>query len=105
LYKSRKRLRGVYIPYFDQISVKNFNFGVLYLIVAPMGVKFGVDKGTEASTPNFTSSMQRVAPMGQKNSKSASEQFKYRRVALRAMLPLKTRPKDVLPNTHRMQGR
>jgi len=42
-----------------------------------------------SSTPNFTPSVQRVAHAGRKTSKSASESIKYRRVALRAMLPVK----------------
>jgi len=33
-------------------------------------------------------SVQRVTPAGRKNSKSASELLKYRRFALRAMLPV-----------------
>jgi len=33
--------------------------------------------------------VQRVAPAGRKTSKSASEKIKYRRHALRAMLPIK----------------
>jgi len=33
--------------------------------------------------PNFTPSVQRVAPAGLKTSKSASEYIKYRRLALR----------------------
>jgi len=57
-----------------------------------MGVKFGVEEGTKegpSSTPNFTRSVQRVAPAGRKTSKSASDYIKYRRLALRAMLPVK----------------
>jgi len=34
---------GVYIPIFGKISVKISVTGVLYLIIAPMGVKFGMD--------------------------------------------------------------
>jgi len=33
-------LRGIYIPDFDQISVKNSVLGSYTLIVAPMGVKY-----------------------------------------------------------------
>jgi len=40
-------LQGVYIPHFDQISVKNFSFGgSCTLIAAPMGVKFGTEEET-----------------------------------------------------------
>ena len=37
------RLRSVYIPHFDQISVKISVLGSYTLIVAPMGVKFGTE--------------------------------------------------------------
>ena len=38
-------LRGVYIPHFDQISLKNSVLGLLYtLTVAPIGVKFGTEE-------------------------------------------------------------
>jgi len=60
-------LRGVYIPHFDQISVKKFQFwGSYALILAPMEVKFGTEEGT--FVPNFTPSMQHVAPAGRKTS-------------------------------------
>jgi len=39
-------LWGVYIPHFDQISVKMSVLGAYTLIVAPMGVKFGMEEGT-----------------------------------------------------------
>ena len=39
-------LRGVYIPHFDQISVKISVFGVLYTYRAPMGMRFGTEEGT-----------------------------------------------------------
>jgi len=39
-------LRGVYIPHFDQISVKISVWGSYTLMVAPMGVKFGMEEGT-----------------------------------------------------------
>jgi len=45
-------LWGVYIPHFDQISVKISVLGSYTLTVAPMGVKFGTKEGT--SVPNFT---------------------------------------------------
>jgi len=41
-------LRGVYIPNFDQISVKLSVLGSYTLIIAPMGVKFGTEEGTRA---------------------------------------------------------
>ena len=40
-------LWGVYIPYFDQISVKILVLGSYTLIVAPMGVKFGTEERTK----------------------------------------------------------
>jgi len=39
-------MRGVYIPHFDQISVKISVLGSYTLTVAPMGVKFAVEEGT-----------------------------------------------------------
>jgi len=36
-------LRGAYIPHFDQISVKISVLGSYILIIAPMGVKFGME--------------------------------------------------------------
>jgi len=36
-------LRGVYIPHFDQISIKISVLGSYTLVVAPMGLKFGVE--------------------------------------------------------------
>jgi len=40
-------LQGAYIAHFDQISVKISVLGSYNtLIVAPMGVKFGVEEGT-----------------------------------------------------------
>ena len=67
-----KIVQGLYISHFDQISVKISVFGSYTLIVAPMWVIFGVEEGT-SSTPNFTPSVQRVAPARRKTSKSASE--------------------------------
>ena len=66
-------LRGVYIPHFDQISVKISVLGSYTLTVAPMGVKCGMEEGTgdrrgpsgPFSMPNFTligATVQRVAP-------------------------------------------
>ena len=40
-------LRGVYIPHFDQISVKISVLGVLYPNRCTDGVKFGVEEETE----------------------------------------------------------
>jgi len=44
--------------------------------------------------PNFTPLVQRVAPVWRKTSKSASEFTKYRRLALSAMLPVKSKKCD-----------
>jgi len=67
--------------------------GVLHPCRCTDGVKFGTEMGTEGPSfvPNFTPSVQRIAPAGRKTSKSASEQTKYRRLALRAMLPVKNK--------------
>jgi len=56
-------MRGVYIPNFDQISVKISVFGLLCLTVAPMGVKFGTEEGRCQISPP---SVQRVASAGRK---------------------------------------
>jgi len=45
-------LRGVYIPHFDHISVKISVFGVLYLTVPPMGVKFGMEVSIQHFSPS-----------------------------------------------------
>jgi len=63
-------LRGVYIPHFEQISVKISVSGSYTLTVGPMGVKFGTEEG---ALPNFTPIGQLFAPAGRKTSKSASE--------------------------------
>jgi len=44
--KSRN-LRCVFIPHFDQISVKILVLGSYTLIVAPIGVKFRTEEGTK----------------------------------------------------------
>jgi len=80
-YENRARstpLRGVYIPHFDQISVKISVLGSYTLTVVPMGVKFDAEEGTKAlrSPPPrqiSPTSEQRVAPAERKTSKSASE--------------------------------
>jgi len=41
-------LPGVYIPYFDQISVKISVMGSYNLVVAPNGLKFGMEEGTRS---------------------------------------------------------
>jgi len=49
LYENRARdtpLWGVYIPHFDQISVKISVLGFYTLTDALMGVKFGTEEGT-----------------------------------------------------------
>jgi len=66
-------LQDVYIPHFDQISVKISVLGSYALTVAPMGLKFGMEKGPSkvpSSMPNFTPI---GATCGAKTSKSASE--------------------------------
>ena len=66
-YENRARdtpLWGIYIPHFDQMSVKISVWGSHTLIVAQTGVKFGMEEGT--SVPNFTPSVQRVALQGEK---------------------------------------
>jgi len=60
-------LRGVYIPHFGQIRVKISVFGSYTLVVAPMGVKFGIED--PSSMPNFTPIGATCCPCGAKNLK------------------------------------
>jgi len=57
-------------------------------------VKFGTEEGT---VPNFTPNGALSPLRGEKTSKSASELTKYRRLALRAMLPVKILECKVTP--------
>jgi len=61
-------LRGVYIPHFDQISVKISVLGVLCPYRRTDGGEIWRGGGDllPSSTPNFTPSVQRVARAGQK---------------------------------------
>jgi len=70
-----RALRGVYIPHFDQISVKISVLGSYTLIVAPMGVKFDVEEGTSHPPRQISPhrSCNAPAPAGWKPRKSASE--------------------------------
>ena len=68
-YENRARgtpLRGVYIPHFDQISVKISVLGVLYPNRCTDGVKFGMET---LSMPNFTPIGATCHPGGVKNLK------------------------------------
>jgi len=64
-------LRGVYIPHFGQIWVQISILGSYTLVVAPMGVKFGMEEGTfgPSSMPNFTPIGATCRPCGAKNVK------------------------------------
>jgi len=64
-------LWGVYIPLFDQISVKISVLGSYTLMVAPIGVKFGMEEGilVPSSMPNFTPIGATCRPCGAKNLK------------------------------------
>jgi len=59
-------LRGIYIPHFDQISVKISVLGVLYLYCCTSGVKFGTEEGTRAK---FHPDRCNVSPLRGKNLK------------------------------------
>jgi len=65
-------LRGIYIPHFDQISVKISVLGSYTLVVAPMGVKFGTEEGPLVG-PLLRAKFHRhrcnVSPCGAKNLK------------------------------------
>ena len=52
-------MQGVYIPHFDQITVKISVLGVLYHYCCIDGVKFGMEVG-----PSVHSSMQYFTPIG-----------------------------------------
>jgi len=67
-YENRARdtpLRGVYIPHFDQISVKISVLGVLCPYCCTNGVKFGMEEGTFGSLlhAKFHPSRRNVSPM------------------------------------------
>jgi len=94
-------LRGVYIPHCDQISVKISVLGVLcpncctdWGEVWRGGGDLSFPPPCQISSQslhisNLQISSHCVDPAGWKISKSASEQIKYRRIALCAMLPVK----------------
>jgi len=50
-------MQGVYIRKLGKISVKLSVVGVLYLAIAPMGVKFGTDEWTFTKFHPFVSPM------------------------------------------------
>jgi len=84
-------LRGVYIPHFDQISVKISVLGTYTLIVSPMGVKFGVEEGTFGFLlhAKFHPHRCNASPMrGEKPQNRPLSNLNNRRFALRAMLPV-----------------
>jgi len=70
-------LRGVYIPHFDQILVKISVLGVLYPNRYTDGEKFSMEDPPPWRSPPLCQisalSLQRVAPVGRKTSKLASE--------------------------------
>jgi len=60
----------VYIPHFAQICVKISVFGSHTLVVAPMGVKFGMEEGTDPLVhANFHPNRCNVSPLRAKNVK------------------------------------
>jgi len=65
-YENRARgtpLRGVYIPHFDQISLKNQFWGsYTTLTVAPMGWNLARTRGP-SSVPNFTPHWCNLSPL------------------------------------------
>jgi len=63
-------LRGVYIPHFRKIWVKISISRVLHPCRCTDGGEIDTEEGT--FVPNFTPSVQRVAPAGRKTSKSAA---------------------------------
>ena len=88
-----KPLWGIYIPHFDQISVKISVLGVLYPNRCTDGGEIWQGGGDLRSPPPCQISPHRcnVSPLqGEKTSKSASEKIKYRRLSHRVMLPVTT---------------
>jgi len=76
-------LPGVYIPHFDQISVKISVLGSYTFIVVLMGVKFGTDAKFHPHRCN-------VSPLrGEKRQNRPLSNLNNRRFALCAMLPVK----------------
>jgi len=70
-------LWGVYMPHFDQISVK---ISVLRLLYPNRFTDWG-EIWHPPPWPTSPQSVRRVAPAGRKTSKSASEYIKYRRLS------------------------
>jgi len=62
-------LWGVYIPHFGQIWVKISILGSYTVVVAPMGVKFGVKEGMEDLHAKFHPIDATCRPCGVKNLK------------------------------------
>ena len=79
-------LRVVYIPHFDQISVKISVLGVLH----PYHCTNGGETSVPSSVPKFTPSLQRVVAAGEKPQNRPLRNLNNRRFALRAMLPVNT---------------
>jgi len=71
-------LRGIYIPHFDQISVKISVLGVLYPYHCTDGVKFGMQHHQCNVSPH----------RDKKPQNRPLSNFNNRRFALRAMLPV-----------------
>ena len=76
-------LWGVYTPHFDQISVKISVLGSYTVTVAPMGVKFGMEKGTHAK---FHPNRCNVSPL--RGKKPQNQPLRYRPFVLCALLPV-----------------
>jgi len=85
-------LRGVYIRDFGQIRVKISILGSYTLVVAPMGVKFGMEEGTFLLHAKFHPHRCNVSPLrGEKPQNWPLSKLNTGRFALRAMLPVITR--------------
>jgi len=82
-------LWGVYIPHFDQISVKVSVLGSYAVIVAPMEVKFGTVEGTFGPLLHTKFYLHRCnvfSLRGEKFQNRPLSNLNNRRFALRAML-------------------
>jgi len=87
-------LRDVYILHFGQILVKISILGVLHLVVAPVGVKFGMEEGGDRSPllhAKFHPHRCNVSPLrGEKPQNRPLSKLNTGSFALHAMLPVIT---------------
>jgi len=81
-------LWGVYIPHFCEISVKTSILGSYTLVVAPMGVKFGVGFGRLLHAKFHPHRCNKSPLRGEKPQNRPLSKLNTGRLALGAMLPV-----------------